>query len=1050
VSNSAERKAKGPRRHEVEYPQVFGKYVLLRAMARGGMGELLLAAAGEVGGFEKLCVVKKVIGELADPAVRRRFLDEAKVVVRLNHANLVQVFDAGRVGDDYYLAMELVEGKDLRAIWNRCAQIQRRIPVEFAMFICREICRGLHYVHESMGLDLVHRDISPPNILVSYHGQVKITDFGLAKHSIKRELTLPGIVYGRYSYLAPEQARGQPADRRTDIYATGIILWEMLTGRQLFPTENRVIEQQALAALRNPRVLLPSELVPGIPDGLDRVVKKALEPERADRFQSAGEFRSALTEVLARHHASYDIDHVAEFMREIFAHERRIELQDYASYAREDFSRMRSHRPRSSSYSITSDGVVNIDVEDTSPDTEPTPHPMAPLRSSSNRAVKDTDLVDRSAIPDSGKTPQTTTKWEAPDTGELEMAAVTRIQRVVAGRYRLDRLLGIGGMGAVYVATHLALGRTYALKILHQVYIADSDITARFMREARAATQTGHPNIIDVVDVGTTEEGEAFLVMELLDGLDLGQLLRNNGPLNVRRAIHIARQVCRALGTAHEAGIIHRDLKSENIMIINHAQDPDFVKVLDFGICKHVDGSRTSDTSPGMVIGSPDYMAPEQAAGFEVDVKCDVYALGTVLFEMLTGKVPFEGRNAVDVLMKKGRDDAPSISTLRPDVPVAVADVIARCLKRQRDLRPSSMRVLEYELTRAIDGRASAVAAAMGMRPPQKPVGEAAFASASEAEVAAFSQSSSRVAIESAGSAPATVHDLASRGITPQTVRNSRANLAIAAKALVFVGLGGALSLAIAMRHEERSLEEADETGTTELVVNANEGHSSAPARVAVDSTTASESPHDGAETIAMDATVEPVPGENTSSSPPAEASQAIVRKAEQALARRQWTDPLEDSLLFELGHLARVDPEHEALARLRHEALRTLEPQANNAFKRGLDADALRLYREVYALSPDYEAGRQALISVLERMGATQIRDGAYSVAQRTANELQNISGGENSAHFLRASIYEASDRIDEAAAEYRAVIRRDPQNEKARNWLAKLPESTVDFDQP
>ena len=184
-------------------------------MARGGMGELFLAAAGEVGGFEKLCVVKKVIGELADPAVRRRFLDEAKVVVRLNHANLVQVFDAGRVDEDYYLAMELVEGKDLRAIWNRCAQMQRRIPVEFAMFVVREVCRGLNYVHDTMGIDLVHRDISPPNILVSYHGQVKVTDFGLAKHAIKRELTLPGVVYGRYSYLAPEQARGQPADRRT-------------------------------------------------------------------------------------------------------------------------------------------------------------------------------------------------------------------------------------------------------------------------------------------------------------------------------------------------------------------------------------------------------------------------------------------------------------------------------------------------------------------------------------------------------------------------------------------------------------------------------------------------------------------------------------------------------------------------------------------------------------------------------------------------------------------------------------------------------------------
>ena len=138
-----------------EYPQVFGKFVLIRPLARGGMGEIFLAAAGETGGYEKLCVVKRVIGDITDAAVHRRFLDEAKVVVRLNHPNLVTVFDAGLVGDDTYLAMELVEGKDLRAVWNRCAQLHRRIPVDFALFVAREMCRGLDYVHDAMGLDPV-------------------------------------------------------------------------------------------------------------------------------------------------------------------------------------------------------------------------------------------------------------------------------------------------------------------------------------------------------------------------------------------------------------------------------------------------------------------------------------------------------------------------------------------------------------------------------------------------------------------------------------------------------------------------------------------------------------------------------------------------------------------------------------------------------------------------------------------------------------------------------------------------------------------------------
>ena len=195
---------------EEVYPRLFGKYVLLRPMAKGGMGQLYLAASGETGGFEKLCVVKKVLPGLEDAAIRRRFLDEAKVVVRLNHANLVQVFDAGVSEEEHYLAMELVEGKDLRAVWNRCAKLRRRIPVDFAVFVVRELCRGLSYVHDAMGLDLVHRDVSPPNILVGYRGMVKLTDFGLAKHAIKREFTSPGVVFGRFAISRPSRRWGCP------------------------------------------------------------------------------------------------------------------------------------------------------------------------------------------------------------------------------------------------------------------------------------------------------------------------------------------------------------------------------------------------------------------------------------------------------------------------------------------------------------------------------------------------------------------------------------------------------------------------------------------------------------------------------------------------------------------------------------------------------------------------------------------------------------------------------------------------------------------------
>src|SRR5262249_31982229 len=162
-----------------------------------------------------------------------RLLDEAKVAVRLNHGNLVQVFDAGKVGDELYITMELIEGRDLRAVWNRTAERRSRIPMDVALLVVREIARGVAYAHTYGGLNLVHRDIAPPNVLLSWHGEIKVTDFGLARSILKGERTAPGIVYGRVAYLAPEQARGETADARTDVFAAGVILWELLTGRPL-------------------------------------------------------------------------------------------------------------------------------------------------------------------------------------------------------------------------------------------------------------------------------------------------------------------------------------------------------------------------------------------------------------------------------------------------------------------------------------------------------------------------------------------------------------------------------------------------------------------------------------------------------------------------------------------------------------------------------------------------------------------------------------------------------------------------------------------------
>jgi serine/threonine protein kinase len=214
------------------FPRQFGKYVLLKPLAKGGMGEIYLAAGGDVGGFEKLCVIKKVITEKSDQTKANRFLDEAKVGLRLSHSALVSTFDVGEVNGEFYIAMELIEGKDLREVWNRCVRMRQRIPLDVALFVAREVARALAYVHGYGDLKLVHRDVAPPNILLAYVGDVKLTDFGLARSVLKQEHTAPGVVFGRAAYLAPEQARGEVADARTDVYTLGIVLWELLTGQQ--------------------------------------------------------------------------------------------------------------------------------------------------------------------------------------------------------------------------------------------------------------------------------------------------------------------------------------------------------------------------------------------------------------------------------------------------------------------------------------------------------------------------------------------------------------------------------------------------------------------------------------------------------------------------------------------------------------------------------------------------------------------------------------------------------------------------------------------------
>jgi serine/threonine protein kinase len=274
----------------VDYPRRFGKYVLVSPLARGGMGEIHLAYSGQAD-LKKLCVIKTILGHLADEEFVARFHDEAKVVVKLSHGNLVPILEAGEVDGQLFLAMEYIEGRDLRDVWNRLGEAGRLMPLELALYIVREICRGLTYVHNYGDLHLVHRDVSPPNVLLSYTGEVRLTDFGVATSTIKLQKTAPGILLGKLSYMSPEQARNEQVDARADIYSAGVILWELVTGQRLFPPDKSQVERYERAI--NPVIPAPSTVNKKLPPQLDLIVARAVSPRRESRMAEAEVLRRA-------------------------------------------------------------------------------------------------------------------------------------------------------------------------------------------------------------------------------------------------------------------------------------------------------------------------------------------------------------------------------------------------------------------------------------------------------------------------------------------------------------------------------------------------------------------------------------------------------------------------------------------------------------------------------------------------------------------------------------------------------------------------------------
>jgi serine/threonine-protein kinase len=259
------------------------------------------------------------------------------------------------------------------------------------------------------------------------------------------------------------------------------------------------------------------------------------------------------------------------------------------------------------------------------------------------------------------------------------------IGQLLAGKYRIEEKIDEGGMGCVYRATHILMEKTLAIKVLHPALAADDKIVARFTREAKAASRISHPHALTVTDFGESDNGVVFLVMEYLRGRTLKDIIRGDGPMSLPRVTEIVRQVSGALEAAHEQGVVHRDLKSDNIML-EETSGGDWTKVLDFGIAKIQESTGDIDpglTAPNLIIGTPQYMSPEQCSqASDIDQRSDIYSFGIILYEMLVGHVPFTGDSPTAIMMKHLQEPAPSVLEERGDLPPGVGEVIARALAK--------------------------------------------------------------------------------------------------------------------------------------------------------------------------------------------------------------------------------------------------------------------------------------------------------------------------------------------------------------------------------
>ena len=621
-------------------PRRFERYTLLKRIARGGMGEVYLATAGGIEGAERPCVVKTIRREHEeDRSFLARFLDEARIQAQLQHPGIAQVLEATNdCAGKPYVVVEFIEGRNLGDVRARAGQLGMRMGWAESLAVSIVMTDALAHVHERTDangkpLDIVHRDLSPQNVMISYAGDVKLIDFGTARGQNRRCQTISGIVFAKPGYVAPEVANNTPGGVPADLYALGIMLWEMLAGRRFLAGDPAQHMALVAAGKRNPSEL--AALI-GAPKELDALVAKLTAVSVEERYGSARQVMNDLVRLLQRAPSMADGDRsvrgrIAQLMQKLYPAE--------PARTRSEFSRL----------------VAQARATDV-----PAPAPIVPPS-----PVAPAVEVDPTLLPGT--------------------------------RYRLLRVIGRGAMGVVHEAVHLDLMRSVALKVLDPERMG-VDAERRFKVEARAIAQLEHENLVKLFEFGVAQDGRPFYAMELLNGESLDKKLEREKGMDYREAVAIGVQACRALETAHAANVIHRDIKPANLFLSTDGK----VKLLDFGVAKAAFNVE-ADGEGLTIVGTPEYMAPEQARG-EADQRSDLYSLGVGLFELLSARLPHAAESPVLLLDAKFRKEPESLRKLVPErgIPKMVDAAVSRALSTEPEHRYESAAELRAALEAAL------------------------------------------------------------------------------------------------------------------------------------------------------------------------------------------------------------------------------------------------------------------------------------------------------------------------------------------------------------